>query len=286
MKADARTKKELREYASLDDDSIEERISTGLVDFKAGNRQCDVIDMCLGLVNSYRGVLWRGGRSLANGDQNGWVDVVGYSSMCVEAYTLYGIKTFSLAEDTALAALLVSATEDYRNELRQCLARNREDVDEAHVQYFAYWYLSGGELLKSAPKGPLRDLARAGLDKALPDKLLYETCEFQVSNMGVRDDDGVEFIPFELIPVWWYALKKLRDERGLATPRPVHPLFDTPLSQFPDPMPEFDPKSDENFNRILAIVESKAKETKPTKGKGRKSPGKAPSKKTKSTSKS
>jgi len=286
MKADARIKKELREYASLDDDSIEERISTGLVDFKAGNRQCDVIDMCVGLVNSYRGVLWRGGRSLANGDQTGWRDIVTFSSMCVAAYTIRGIHTFTAADATAPAALLVSATENYRNDLRQCLDKNREDAEEAHVQYFAYWYLSGGVLLKSAPKGPLRDLARVGLDKTLPEKLLTEACEFQISNMGVRDDDGVEFVNFELIPVWWYALKKLRDERGLATPRPVHPLFDTPLSQFPDPMPEFDPKSDENFNRILAIVESKAKETKPTKGKGRKPPGKAPSKKTKRTSKS
>lgn len=72
------------------------------------------------------------------------------------------------------------------------------------------------------------------LKKLLP--AITKACDFHVANSEYTESRVTEFeeSPYDVFPVEILAYQRVRDELGLQTTMPDHPLLDTPMTQVPD----------------------------------------------------
>lgn len=57
--------------------------------------------------------------------------------------------------------------------------------------------------------------------------------------------------PYDVIPVEYLALVTVRKKLGLDTPKPKHPLLDTPFAEMPE---HIEPVKDEFLDKVLAEI--------------------------------
>lgn len=196
-----------------------------------------------GLEALARPTLWRGNRALAAGDPSGWNDVVDYCWAVTAAVDKVGVRSDLSARNVASVLLLRIALEGASKQvealaghLEERLQRHSADSDQLHLAHFAASMaeeLSLGYAAARGPKGPLRELAKQALSKRLG-TVLDRAADYQLDNTGLTQPEGIEFANFELMPVWWFALARLRRDNDLETPRPEHPLFATPFAKLPE----------------------------------------------------
>jgi len=89
-----------------------------------------------------------------------------------------------------------------------------------------------------------------------PDRLddaIQKACDFHVNRTGETKDDLGEFAstPHNILPTEYLALRQVRKKQGMSTPKPKHPLLDTPFSELPDPVPSVE---DELLSRSIAAA--------------------------------
>jgi hypothetical protein len=218
-----------------------------------------------------RATLWRGNRALAAGDPRGWNDVVDYCWAVAAAVDKVGVRSDLSARNVANVLLIRMALEGaskqveaLAGQLEEHLERNSADSEQLHLAHFATSMaeaLSLGSATAKGPKGPLRDLNKHALSKR-PGNALDRAVDFQLDNAGLTEQQGVEFANFELMPVWWFALSRLRRDNDLETPTPDHPLFATPFAALPEDF-HVTPKG----NPWLARIERLSKAAKPVRRK-------------------
>lgn len=205
---------------------------------------------------------WQSSRALARNDNSGWTGVLDYCSTCLMVFEHFGIRSSPAALTFSLALLMhlaVNGKTPALSKQRKLLDAALEPLprgerDEVHLAYFASFcaeLMATGKAKARGPKGALYRLSEQATGK-LTDKVLKDVCEFQLKNSGATEDDDVEFVNFELIPVWWFALERARRGLGLETPRPEHPLFATPFATLP-PTLKYDPKKNPLVKRIEAL---------------------------------
>lgn len=91
-------------------------------------------------------------------------------------------------------------------------------------------------------------------DLRILEKDIIKACDFHIertSQQSDRDIPEFESTPHDLIPVDYLALKKVRKDLGYDTPKPKHPLLDTPFADPPNPLPPFE---DKLFDQAIAAV--------------------------------
>lgn len=89
----------------------------------------------------------------------------------------------------------------------------------------------------------------AGLERAV-----LAMCDFHVARMSENHDrDIAEFssTPYDIVPVEYLALQRVRYEMGLKTPKPKHPLLATPFVDPPEKLPDI---NDELLDRAVEAV--------------------------------
>jgi hypothetical protein len=266
MKNDRRIDRELKSATSVTPAKIRSEINAAEKSIRRDLESGDLLGALLSAENLARPLLWRGTRSVARKEAVGWKEVCDYCWACVAVYERVGVRSSLGAGVLAPALLLRLSVEGGTLKLRKIrealdarLTRLKgEEREEVRLAFFASFLaelMVTGKAKPRGPKGVLYDLSlRATGD--IPEKLLLEVCEFHLENTGATDAEGVEFVGFELIPVWWFALARARKERGLDTPRPDHALFATPLAELPSDF-KYDPADNALLKRIDTIAKSK-----------------------------
>lgn len=183
---------------------------------------------------------WRGSSLLVDGIKAGWADLVRFAELEVAGLAQSGVRDPSACQDGAVKLLLLESLWDsarferFGIALRDYLETvNGVTRDILHFAFFASWIHevgAGRTPLSGAPASPLAALSRAALQPTIPTVVLEASCEFQVE--AALEPLG-ELSSLRLVPCWWFALRTLRTRHGLETPKPHHPLFETPFSVAP-----------------------------------------------------
>jgi hypothetical protein len=257
ISAKAQVARLLKKELQISEKDLLEREKSDKADLKDPEQRGTAEDYLITIGNSALYLQWQGTTEIAQGKASGWAKIFRFSRIESYAMAPLGIKSETHAWNLAPELLLLEAYEGAHaheklgQPLVEFLSRKRvPSRDELHVAFFAGWVHETAlrrSFVPKPPKGALADLAKQGLDSNLSQGLLSAVCDFQLANSGEKENDGVEFTDFRLIPVWWKALQMLRALKGLSTPKPEHPLFETPFAKFPEDAPKFDPTKDRHF---------------------------------------
>jgi len=263
MKPDRRVERELRTRRELPVTRIHSALKSAEASIRDDLDDESTEDALFDIGDLATPVLWRGHRLIARGDVTGWTDVLEYCWARTAIYEKGGIRSAYSASEIAPAFLMRLAIHGWASDLRtnlrglQAVLRNLKGAerDDLHLPFFTgaiAELMSTGKTKATGPDGPLRRLASKMTGPIAP-KGLMDACEFQLRNSGATEKDGVEFVNFELDPVWWFALARARKGLGLDTPVPDHPLFSTPFAKLPEKL-TFDPKKSALLKRVGEIA--------------------------------
>ncbi len=194
--------------------------------------------------------------AVAQGDLTGWKSVERYCRIREACSPRSGIKAAALAQALASPLLFLewldgAAFNGTTTAVELFFTEHPEEGQQGcELAMFASWChrrIQGVPSPLEPLSGPLRELTLASALPDLPSGLLESVCEFQLSNFGLREEDGTQFVLFSILPLWWYALARARSAKNLPTPRPDHALFSTALAELPDKPTGYRLEDDELF---------------------------------------
>jgi hypothetical protein len=259
MTKDKRIERELKDLKGIPDKKIKSSQAEYERKVKKAVVESDKVLSLMFTIDVARPTLWRGNRTIASGDASGWKDVLDYCGTCAAVFNRMGFNSDYAIGEGAPALLLLLGVNGWSTEfakvrtaLNDALKKlDRDERDRVKLGYFAAFcadWMATGKAEPRGPKGPLYKLAEQASGK-LTDKVLKDTCEFQLKNGAQSDDDDGEMVNFMLNPVWWFAIARARQKLGLETPRPDHALFSTPFATLPEKL-KYDPKKNPFVKRV------------------------------------
>jgi hypothetical protein len=101
-----------------------------------------------------------------------------------------------------------------------------------------------GTKVKARLEGPYARIFDVWTDEEEIVRAIGELCTEHLRRAGLEGDDSVLDEGYEICPIELAALRTVRDQEGLVTPRIDHPLLSTPLAQIPPGPTGYDPESD------------------------------------------
>jgi hypothetical protein len=87
-------------------------------------------------------------------------------------------------------------------------------------------------------------------------ELLANACDYHLGRISPEEENDYpefEFVPYCWFPVEILAIKRIREEQGLSTPLPDHPLMQTAMGNVPRNLPR---AKDELLDSVIAKVRS------------------------------